>query len=245
MRKNSLALGNEAKSQYSKGTALEAGDPKIRCRSVWERFLKRFMDVSISSVILIIGFPFYIAIAAFIKITSRGSIFFTQERVGENGRTFVLYKFRTMKSDSDDTLHREFTKNFILGKTSQSTLDGSALSAYKIKNDPRVTAVGSFLRKTSLDELPQLINVLRGEMTVVGPRPPLLYEYECYDEWHKQRLTVKPGLTGLWQVSGRSSVPFHEMVMLDLYYIEQWSVLLDIKIIFKTVPVMLAGTGGY
>ena len=112
-------------------------------------------------------------------------------------------------------------------------------------DDPRITAVGGFLRKTSLDELPQFINILRGEMTIVGPRPPLPYEYECYDEWHKLRLKVRPGLTGLWQVNGRSAVPFHEMVKMDIYYIENWSLMLDFKIMLKTVPVMLAGMGGH
>ena len=127
----------------------------------------------------------------------------------------------------------------------QSTLDGKDSSIYKLKNDPRITSVGNFLRRTSLDELPQFINILKGEMTLVGPRPPLQYEYDCYKEWHKLRLSVKPGLTGLWQVNGRSSVPFHEMVKLDLYYIGNWSLLLDFKIVIRTVPVMFAGTGGY
>ena len=128
---------------------------------------------------------------------------------------------------------------------SQSALDEPGDNLYKIAGDPRVTAVGSFLRKTSLDELPQFINILKGEMTIVGPRPPLEYEYKHYEDWHKLRLEVRPGLTGLWQVSGRSSVPFHEMVMLDLYYIEQWSLALDLKIMLRTLPVMLAGTGGF
>jgi lipopolysaccharide/colanic/teichoic acid biosynthesis glycosyltransferase len=116
---------------------------------------------------------------------------------------------------------------------------------FKLQNDPRVTSIGRFLRKTSLDELPQFINVLHGEMTLVGPRPPLSYELAHYKEWHRGRLVVKPGLTGLWQVSGRSTVPFDEMVMLDLYYIENWSLALDMKIIARTVPVMLFGLGGY
>jgi lipopolysaccharide/colanic/teichoic acid biosynthesis glycosyltransferase len=116
---------------------------------------------------------------------------------------------------------------------------------FKLKNDPRVTAIGRFLRRTSLDELPQFINVLRGEMSLVGPRPPLAYELAHYKEWHRGRLAVKPGLTGLWQVSGRSTVPFDEMVMLDLYYIENWSLALDMKIILRTVPVMVFGLGGY
>ena len=149
-----------------------------------------------------------------------------------------------MRTDCDDSLHREFTRNFIQGRLPEPSLDAEKSEIYKMTDDPRITAVGGFLRKTSLDELPQFINILKGEMTIVGPRPPLPYEYECYDEWHKLRLKVRPGLTGLWQVSGRSTVPFHEMVMMDIYYIENWSMLLDLKIMFKTVPVMLAGTGG-
>ncbi|MBN1164774.1 MAG: sugar transferase [Candidatus Krumholzibacteriota bacterium] len=245
MRKYSLALDDvESMQQISGPLDVKAGFT-IRRRAWYERFLKRFIDVSMALMVLILGFPFFLAIALLIKITSRGPIFFKQDRIGENGYNFALFKFRTMRPDNDDSAHREFTKNFIKGHLSKSALDEPGDNLYKLAQDPRITAVGSFLRKTSLDELPQFINILKGEMTIVGPRPPLEYEYQHYEDWHKLRLEVRPGLTGLWQVSGRSSVPFHEMVMLDLYYIEQWSLLLDIKIMLRTLPVMLAGTGGY
>ncbi len=245
MIKNSLALDSTYKDQHL--AERDSGKPRItiRERSRCERFLKRFIDLSISLFVVIVGFPFLFAVALLIKITSKGPVFFTQERIGEQGNDFTLYKFRTMKTNCDDSLHREFTRSFIQGQLPKSALDEKESSQYKLKDDPRVTAVGNFLRRTSLDEIPQFINVLRGEMSIVGPRPPLVYEYEYYEDWHKLRLTVKPGLTGLWQVSGRSSVPFHEMVMLDLYYIEHWSLRLDTRIMLQTVPVMLVGTGGF
>ena len=245
MRKNSLALDSAHKARHLAES--DSGTPRItvRERNGCERFLKRFIDASISLSVLVIGFPFLFAVALLIKLTSRGPVFFTQERIGEHGNIFTLYKFRTMKTNCDDSLHREFTRNFIQGQLPNSALDGEGSSTYKLKDDPRITAVGNFLRRTSLDEIPQFINILKGEMSIVGPRPPLAYEYEFYEDWHKLRLTVKPGLTGLWQVSGRSSVPFHEMVMLDLYYIENWSLRLDTKIMLQTIPVMLVGTGGF
>jgi len=159
---------------------------------------------------------------------------YVQERIGEDGRPFRMYKYRTMMNGNNDDAHRNFAKDFINGKTNGN--NGSNGNVFKIVDDPRVTSIGKFLRKTSLDELPQFMNVVRGEMSLVGPRPPLTYELDHYQEWHKRRLSVKPGLTGLWQVSGRSTVPFDEMVALDLHYIENWSLLLDIKIILRTVP---------
>jgi len=218
---------------------------RVRERLWVEKLIKRCVDLAASLLVIVVGFPFFLAIAALIKLTSQGPVFFSQQRVGEGGRPFTLFKFRTMRQGADDTIHREFTRSFIQGRMSNSSLDEKSPSVYKLTNDPRVTAVGNFLRKTSLDELPQFINIFKGEMTLVGPRPPLHYELEHYEEWHKLRLRVKPGLTGLWQVSGRSSVPFNEMVMLDLYYIEHWSLLMDLKIMLRTVPVMLFGSGGY
>jgi len=245
MRKYSMALSNAKDLHQFTYNLSNPSDIRIRRRKWWERLIKRGIDILSSLFVLIVGSPFLLAIALLIKITSKGPVFYTQERVGENGEKFILYKFRTMRADADDSIHREFTRKFILGNFDKSSLDGSRTSVYKITNDPRVTAIGSFLRKTSLDELPQFINILKGEMTLVGPRPPLPYEYEYYEDWHKLRLKVKPGLTGLWQVSGRSSVPFNEMVMLDLYYIENWSLMLDLKIILRTIPVMFRGAGGY
>jgi lipopolysaccharide/colanic/teichoic acid biosynthesis glycosyltransferase len=245
MRKYSIALDNEKMTQQLAGSLSEFAGLRIKRRSLFEKLVKRSIDIAVSLLVLVLGFPFLIAIALLIKITSKGPVFFAQKRIGENGRAFTLYKFRTMREGIDDSVHREFTENFIKGRVVHSSLDESGSNVYKLTNDTRVTGVGGFLRKVSLDELPQFINILKGEMTIVGPRPPLCYEYECYEDWHKLRVSVKPGLTGLWQVSGRSSVPFNEMVKLDLYYIENWTILMDLKIMLKTLPVMLAGTGGY
>lgn len=213
--------------------------------SPWLLAVKRAIDVFSAVFVLVFGFPFYALIAAIIKLTSEGPVLYVQERLGQDGRPFRFYKFRTMLHNSDDGLHRDFTENFIKGKLMEEEGDSETKPVYKLTRDPRVTPVGRFLRRTSLDELPQFINVLKGEMSLVGPRPPLAYEIEHYKEWHRGRLAVKPGLTGLWQVSGRSSVPFDEMVMLDLYYIENWSLLLDLKIIMRTLPVMFFGSGAY
>ena len=205
-------------------------------------WMKRAFDIVFTLGVALLGLPFYLLIAILIKLTSEGPVLFVQERVGQDGCTFKFYKFRTMLVDNNDHQHRSFAEDFIKGRLMNEGEDGKV---FKLQNDPRVTSIGRFLRKTSLDELPQFINVLRGEMTLVGPRPPLAYELAHYKEWHRGRLAVKPGLTGLWQVSGRSTVPFDEMVMLDLYYIENWSLALDLKIIARTVPVMLFGLGGY
>ncbi|MBU8923146.1 MAG: sugar transferase [Bacteroidales bacterium] len=244
MRKLSLALDSDIKIEQQAERLDGSAAFAIRERGVSQRFVKRFIDVGVSLGVLVIGFPFLLAIAVLIKITSRGPVFFRQQRIGENGRHFAFFKFRTMRPDNDDSIHREFAQNFIKGQMSQTSLDSQKNNLYKISQDPRITGLGGFLRRTSLDELPQFINILKGEMTIVGPRPPLEYEYEQYDDWHKLRLKVRPGLTGLWQVSGRSTVPFHEMVKLDLYYIENWSLAMDLKIMFRTIPVMLACTGG-
>jgi lipopolysaccharide/colanic/teichoic acid biosynthesis glycosyltransferase len=209
---------------------------------------KRGIDVAVSLFVLAFGLPFHFLLGLLVKLTSDGPVLFTQERVGQDGKPFRMYKFRTMVCDNNDELHRNFARDFINGKTNGGNGNGGSGgngNVFKIVNDPRVTSMGRFLRKTSLDELPQFLNVLKGEMSLVGPRPPLKYELDHYKEWHKQRLAVKPGLTGLWQVSGRSTVPFDEMVELDIFYIQNWSLLLDVKIILRTAPVMLRGFGGY
>ena len=246
MRKNTAALENYTNAEhYRTAEPLVGTDRASARRSGLERLLKRSTDVVMSLGVLLLGFPFFLAIALLVKLTSKGPVFFKQERVGKDGEGFALFKFRTMRTDCDDSLHREFTRDFIQGRLPEPSLDASDCKVYKMTDDPRITAVGGFLRKTSLDELPQFINILKGEMTLVGPRPPLPYEYECYEEWARKRLKVRPGLTGLWQVSGRSTVSFKEMVDMDIYYIENWSLKLDFKIVLKTVPVMLAGTGGH
>ena len=160
-----------------------------------------------------------------------------------DGRIFLCYKFRTMYSDSDDTIHREAYRQNIEGADEANAGDGEKPVFGKVKNDPRVTKAGNWLRRSSLDELPQLFNVLIGDMSIVGPRPPIPYEVEEYDIWHRKRLDMKPGITGLWQVSGRNRLPFDEMVRIDLFYIENWTLWLDLKIILLTLPAVLRGDG--
>jgi lipopolysaccharide/colanic/teichoic acid biosynthesis glycosyltransferase len=226
---------------FAAETAKGAFEESVERPSELEVGVKRIIDALFSATVIILGFPFYLMIAALIKLSSEGPVLFVQERVGRDGQPFKFYKFRTMMVDNSDVVHRSFAENFIKGKVMEDCDDG----VFKLRRDPRVTSIGRFLRRSSLDELPQFINVLRGEMALVGPRPPLTYELAHYKEWHKGRLNAKPGLTGLWQVSGRSSVTFDEMVMLDLYYIDNWSLLLDLKIILRTIPVMVFGYGGY
>ncbi|HZN07366.1 MAG TPA: sugar transferase [Pyrinomonadaceae bacterium] len=207
------------------------------------RILKRASDLIISALAIALFFPLWLLIAILIKLDSKGPVFYTQERVGMDGRLFLLYKFRTMVAGADSELHREYQRAFIAGRA-EANLGNEKKPTYKLLADPRITRVGRFLRKTSLDEVPQLLNVLLGDMSIVGPRPPIPYEVEAYELWHRKRLDMKPGLTGLWQVSGRNRLPFEEMVRLDLFYIENWSLLLDMKIILRTGFVML-GREGY
>jgi lipopolysaccharide/colanic/teichoic acid biosynthesis glycosyltransferase len=189
--------------------------------------------------------PLLIVIAAAIKLTSKGPILFTQQRLGQYGARFTFLKFRSMYFKSDAKIHRDYVRKLISAKEDHQQPDGDK-GVYKIKNDPRVTPVGGFLRKTSLDELPQFINVLMGEMSLVGPRPPIPYEVEAYDLWHRRRfLEAKPGITGLWQVEGRSRIKFDEMVRLDLKYAKTWSPWLDIKILLRTPGAVLRGDGAY
>jgi exopolysaccharide biosynthesis polyprenyl glycosylphosphotransferase len=208
-----------------------------------ERFLKRLSDIVISLIILILFTPIWLFIALLIKLDSKGSILFKQERVGMDGRVFLCYKFRTMFADSDENLHREAYEKNIKGTEEANAGDEEKPVFGKVKDDPRITKIGRFLRRVSLDELPQFLNVLRGDMSVVGARPPIPYEVESYEIYHRRRLDMKPGITGLWQVSGRNRISFEEMVRIDLYYIENWSLWLDLKIILLTLPAMLRGDG--
>ena len=208
------------------------------------RVTKRTFDLILTILALTILAPVWLVIALLIKLDSRGPVFYKQERVGMDGRVFLFYKFRSMRVGSDDAVHREFQRQYISGRP-ETNLGDEERPVYKLHGDVRITRVGRILRRTSLDELPQLFNVLRGDMSVVGPRPPIPYEVESYELWHRKRLDLKPGLTGLWQVSGRNRLPFEEMVRLDLYYIENWSLLLDLKIIVRTLPVMLRGDDAY
>lgn len=208
-----------------------------------ERFIKRVFDILISGVLLVLLSPIWVLIAILIKLDSRGAHLFKQERVGMDGRKFLCYKFRTMKSDADERIHRDAYRKNIEGAAEANAGDEEKPVFGKVRNDPRVTRVGRFLRRTSLDELPQFLNVLLGDMSVVGARPPIPYEVEDYDVRHRKRLDMKPGITGLWQVSGRNRLTFEEMVQIDLYYIENWSLWLDLKIILLTLPAILRGDG--
>jgi exopolysaccharide biosynthesis polyprenyl glycosylphosphotransferase len=198
--------------------------------------LKRTVDIIGSLLLLLALSPILTIIAVAVKLTSPGPIFYRSQVVGRSGWLFTWYKFRTMRVDRDETLHIEHLRKII---AENGTTE-------KLKNDPRVTSVGRLLRKYSLDELPQLYNVLRGEMSLIGPRPCLQYEFEQFDEWHKQRFLVTPGMTGLWQVVGRNKkdVTFNDSIILDLYYIQNYSVWLDMKIAIKTIPTVFFGRGG-
>jgi len=208
--------------------------------------LKRGIDIVSSGLILLVLAPILAAIALAIKLTSKGSVIFEQERMGQFGKSFRLLKFRTMYENNDPKIHRDFVQNFIAGKMENGTQNEAEPVVYKITNDPRVTPIGRLLRKTSLDEFPQLWNVVRGEMSLVGPRPPLRYEFEVYDVWHRRRvLEVRPGVTGLWQVSGRSRTCFDDMVRLDLRYSQSWSLWLDLKILLATPLAVVAGDGAH
>ena len=208
-----------------------------------ERFVKRAFDLIISILVIVLLAPVWLIISVLIKLDSRGAILFQQERVGMDGRRFLCHKFRTMEMDADESVHREAYLKNIEGLSEANAGDEENPVFGKVKNDPRVTRIGRFLRRTSLDELPQFLNVLRGEMSIVGARPPIPYEVEEYDLWHRKRLDMKPGITGLWQVSGRNRLTFEEMVRIDLFYIENWSVWLDLKIILLTLPAILRGDG--
>lgn len=208
------------------------------------RHLKRGLDLAGALLGLLILLPLFGVVAALIRLTSPGPVFYRQERVGRGGRIFYFYKFRSMVANNDDRLHRAYLEQMVRNGA-EAAHDAGGQRLYKIVNDPRVTPVGAFLRRTSIDELPQLWNVIKGEMSLVGPRPCLPYEWELYKDWQKRRLDVTPGLTGLWQVTGRSRVPFEDMVLLDLYYIAHWSVRLDLELILRTLPVMVSGRGGH
>jgi exopolysaccharide biosynthesis polyprenyl glycosylphosphotransferase len=202
-----------------------------------ERLVKRASDIVIATTAIVFTLPLWLLSMVMVKIGSPGPIFFKQERVGMDGRVFLCYKFRTMYADASDHEHREAYRNNIEGLSEDVEFHG------KVKDDPRVTGGGKILRRWSFDELPQFLNVLKGDMSVVGPRPPIPYEVEEYAVHQRKRLDMKPGITGLWQVSGRSRLSFEEMVRIDLYYIENWSLLFDLKIMLLTIPAVFHGDG--
>ncbi|MES1261036.1 MAG: sugar transferase [Acidobacteriota bacterium] len=205
---------------------------------------KRCLDVVASALALLLLTPVLAVIAAAVKLSSRGPVLFRQKRLGQYGRSFTFLKFRSMYSKNDHAIHEAYIKEFISNRTGTDNHDGSQV--YKLKGDPRVTRVGRFLRRTSLDELPQFLNVLAGHMSLVGPRPPVPYEFDSYEIWHRRRLlAVKPGITGFWQVEGRSRVKFDEMVRMDLEYARTWSIWLDLKILLQTPAAVLGGAGAY
>lgn len=205
--------------------------------------IKRVIDLVGSALLLAALLPLMAMIALAVKCGSRGPVLFRQTRVGQRGRPFTFLKFRSMVVANDASLHENYVKEFIRGTAAKNTNEKGE-GVFKLTVDPRVTTLGRFLRKTSMDELPQLWNVLRGEMSLVGPRPPIPYEVECYDLWHQRRvLELKPGITGLWQVRGRSRTGFDEMVRLDLLYARKWSLWLDLKILLQT-PRAVFGAGG-
>jgi len=196
-------------------------------------WVKRAADLVLGLVALLALLPLFLIVALAIKADSPGSVLYGQMRIGKDGRPFRMLKFRSMRKESEELLASLYVRNEV------------CVPMFKIRRDPRVTRVGRFLRRYSLDELPQLINVVRGEMSLVGPRPPLPAEVEEYEDWQMGRLRAVPGMTGLWQVSGRNDVPFDRMVRLDLYYIRNWSLALDLEILVRTIPAVLTGKGSY
>lgn len=212
------------------------------------RAMKRSIDILGSLLLLMLLSPLLAAIAVAIKLTSRGPVLFRQQRIGEHGIPFTFLKFRTMNVNNDASMHKEYVRQLIAGRAVRHPTNGNGNGhhegIFKLTNDPRITPVGSFLRRTSLDELPQLVNVLCGEMSLVGPRPPLPYEVEAYAIWHRRRLIeARPGITGLWQVHGRSRIGFDDMVRLDLRYARDCSPWLDLKILLQTPRAVIGGNG--
>ena len=206
--------------------------------------LKRGLDIVGAVVAICLLAPLMLLVAATIATTSRGPIIFRQSRVGKGGSPFTFYKFRSMVADVDDSIHREYVASLIKKGDGEAVGPEGRRVIYKLKADPRVTPIGRLIRKTSIDELPQFFNVLKGDMSLVGPRPPLPYEAAQYQSWHLRRvMTLKPGITGIWQVEGRSRVPFNEMVRMDLRYIRECSLTLDLKILFRTILVVVRGDG--
>jgi len=209
--------------------------------NVWFKlFLKRVLDIVGSIIGILILAPVMLVTALVIKATSPGPVIFSQIRLGKKGIPFKFYKFRSMHVDMDDKIHREYIQNFINGHLAKINQGDAEEPFYKMKADPRITRIGRFIRKTSIDEIPQFFNVLKGDMSLVGPRPPLSYEAEKYQSWHLRRIVdMKPGITGLWQIEGRSKTEWDDAVRLDIRYIQNWSLIMDLKILFRTVYIVL------
>lgn len=201
--------------------------------------LKRAMDIAASLLLLILGLPLMVAVAVAIRASSKGPVFYVQERVGYRGQMFPFLKFRSMHVNNDNAIHKDYTRQWITQNKAHTQSSKEGETVHKIVDDPRVFGVGHFIRRYSIDELPQLINVLRGDMSLIGPRPALAYEVEVYSEWHRRRFEAPPGITGLWQVSGRNRLSFEQMIKLDIEYLENWSIWMDVRILFRTIGVVL------
>jgi len=213
-------------------------------RSTAALALKRVIDIAGAMALIVLLAPVMVATALAIALTSPGPVIFRQIRLGKRGKPFVFYKFRSMVADADDQIHRQYVASLINGMHTDVNQGDASNPLYKLRSDPRITRLGSFIRATSIDELPQLFNVLKGQMSLVGPRPPLPYEAEQYQSWHLRRvLEIRPGITGMWQVEGRSRTSFDEMVRLDLRYIQNRSLLLDLRILAKTVLIVARRDG--
>ena len=223
----------ERRGEYVPGQGMPLFElrPPVFVGADW--FLKRGFDLFVSALIALVGLPFWLLIALAIKLDSRGPVLYRDRRVGLNERSFDMLKFRTMRADAESLQAKLEEENEAEG------------ALFKIRDDPRVTRVGRFLRRFSIDEVPQVLNVLRGEMSLVGPRPLPVRDYELLEPWHRKRYLVLPGMTGLWQIAGRSSLGFDDLVRLDFYYLEHWSIWLDISILLKTLPAVLGARGAY
>jgi lipopolysaccharide/colanic/teichoic acid biosynthesis glycosyltransferase len=236
----------DTNEDHSANIALYPEMPRREERKKFSLWVKRAIDVIGSAAALIAFSPVFVLIAAAIKWTSKGPVLFRQERLGQGGKKFKVLKFRSMRTDCDSKIHEAYVSQFIAGQVDGNEAANANKPVYKIQADPRITEVGHFLRKTSLDEFPQFWNVLMGDMSLVGPRPPVAYEYRAYNVWHRRRvLEIKPGITGLWQVEGRSRTRFDDMVRLDLKYARGWSVWLDLKILAQTPGAVLKGEGAH
>jgi exopolysaccharide biosynthesis polyprenyl glycosylphosphotransferase len=235
-----LSFPNASLDRFGDVPVIALGQPGI---GETQRYWKRVFDTTAVSVGLVVLAPLLLAIAVLVKLDSRGPVIYKQRRIGEHGRDFIMYKFRSMRADADPTVHRAYVRRLIQENVGLDQVRGQGQTSLKLPNDPRITRVGRVLRKTSLDELPQLWNVLRGEMSLVGPRPDVPYAVEVYQDWYKRRFTCLPGMTGWWQVKGRNVVSFDEMVRMDIYYIEHTSLWLDLKILLLTPVAMITGKG--
>jgi lipopolysaccharide/colanic/teichoic acid biosynthesis glycosyltransferase len=242
--KMDYSLKQEQSEAVAFDPALMFSVEEIMFKLCWKRFFKRVIDIIGALCGIIMFSPLFILIAIIIKITTKGPVFFRQTRLGYHGVPFTFLKFRSMYCGCSDEAHRQYIYKLINGEHERINMGTTNEPYYKMNSDARITPFGKFLRKTSLDELPQFLNVMLGQMSLVGPRPPIPYEVERYENWHKKRVfDVKPGITGMWQTSGRSTTTFDEMVRLDLQYARNWNLWLDVKIIFKTFKSVVIGIG--